>query len=227
MGQDDEKDEYEPEAMKEAGFFDIAWEDMGAHRTIFDDFDTLDHFKRVAALRNTITPFLEGGETQASELVMVLEDLNPQLFNALGAAVSALERAQHQEDIAQASLPGRRYLEQLADVLFPPRDVDYDGRKVGRDQYRNRIWAYIADNASQDPVQVRALGSELDRLVGEFNAGLHGDQDKERILRALSDIGLLTAALLSLNPDTSRKPYFAFQKSLVEFLKEALASGEE
>ena len=227
MGEDDEKDHFEIGAMKQEGFIDVAWEDRGAHGTIFDDFDSLEHFKRVAAFRNTVAPFLKGGPDEASELVMILEDLNPQLFNALGAAVGALERAQHEEDIAQASLSGRRYLEKLADVLFPPRDADYNGRKVGREQYRNRMWAFIADNTANDAAQLEALGVEVDRLVEEFNAGLHGDQDKVRILRALSDAGSLTAALLALNPTESRKPYFAHRKRIIEFFKEALVSPKE
>jgi hypothetical protein len=111
MGEEDQKDQYEHDSLKSLGFVEVDWEDRGAQGTIFDDFDTLEHFKRVANFRDTIAPFLKGGVDQASELVMVLEDLNPQLFNALGAAVAALERAQHEEDIAQASLSARRYME--------------------------------------------------------------------------------------------------------------------
>jgi hypothetical protein len=225
MGEEDGKDHYELKALEKVGFTDVAWEDRGAHGRIFDDFDTLEHFKRVAAFRNTIASHLNGGADEASELVMVLEDLNPQRFNVLGAAVGALERAQTEEDIAQASISGRRYMEKLADVLFPPREFDHNGRKVGQEQYRNRIWAFIGDNTA-DRAVLQGLGSEVDRLVGEFNAGLHGDQDKMRILRALSDSGSLTAALLALNPDESRKPYFAHQKRMIEFFKEACAFQE-
>ena len=209
--------------MRKLGFTNVDWEDSGAHGTIFDDFDTLEHFRLIATFRNAVAPHLRGGADEASELVMVLEDLNPQLFNALGAAIEALERAQNEEGIAQAAISSRRYLEKLADVLFPPRTLDYNGRKVGKEQFRNRIWAFIIDNAANDVERVTALGKEVDRLVEEFNAGLHGDQEKPRMLRALADAATLTAALLALNPAEARKPYYAHQKRILEFFREAVA----
>jgi hypothetical protein len=40
MGNEDEKDEGEAEALQKLGFEAVKWEDRGAHGTIFDDFDT-------------------------------------------------------------------------------------------------------------------------------------------------------------------------------------------
>lgn len=222
MSEEDARDDYEPEAMRQVGFSDVDWEDRGAHKTIFDEFDTLEHFRRVAAFRDTVAPLMPGGDDDASQLVMVLADLNPSLFNALGAAVRALGQAQTVEDVAQAATSGRRYLEQLADVLFPPRAGAYNGRKVGRAEYRNRIWAYIADNVGSDAGRLSALGGEADRLIEEFNAGLHADRLKQAVLRALADAGVLTAALLALDPLASRKPYYAYESRIIEFFKEAL-----
>lgn len=216
------RDEQEPIEMAQLGYTDVDWEDRGAHGTIFDDYDTLEHFQRVAVFRNAVAPFLRGGADEAYELVMVLEDLNPQLFNALGAAVGALERAQTEEDVAQAAVSGRRYMEKLADVLFPARADNYNGKKVGQEQYRNRIWAFISDNTSSDPIRLTTVGKEVDRLVEEFNAGLHGDQVKSRVLQALADAASLTAALLALNPSDTRKPYFAHEKKMIEFFKDAV-----
>jgi hypothetical protein len=221
MGEEDSRDDYEIEAMSKLGFSDVAWEDRGGHGTIFDDYDTLEHFQRIAIFRDVIQGLIEGGEDAASELVMVLEDLNPQLFTVLGAAVVALERAENAEDVAQAALSGRRYLEKLADVLFPARDGKLNGRRVGKSEYRNRIWAYISENLRAYPERVEVLGKEVDRLVEEFNAGLHGDREGPRILKALANAGELTAALLALSSSKSRQPYYAFQKRIVEFLREA------
>ncbi len=221
MGGEEEKDEYELESLKKLGFQDIGWEDKGAHKTIFDDFDHLEHFRQIADFRKTVAPFLPGGEDDASELVMVLEDLNPQLFNALGSAVEALTRARHDDHLAQAALSGRRYLERLANVLFPPRDAPYNGKKVGLEQYRNRIWAYISDHVGQDLERRDKLGKTVDRLVNEFNAGLHSSKDKERMLQGLVDLASLSAALLALDPEGARKPYFAFQQRIIDFLKDS------
>lgn len=226
MGEEDGRDDQEPIEMQKLGYTNVAWEDRGAHGTIFDDFDTIEHFQRVAKFREAVTPFLRGGSDDAFELVMVLEDLNPQLFNALGSAVAALERAQNEEDIAQAAISCRRYMEKLADVLFPARASDYNGRKVGKEQYRNRVWAFIADNCVGDTMRMTALGKEVDRLIDEFNAGLHSDGDKPRVLRALADAATLTAALLALNPTEVRKPYYAHQKRMFEFFQETFLKPE-
>ena len=199
-------------------------EDRGAHRTIFDNFDTHEHFQRVSNFRNAVTPHLRGGADAGFELVMVLEDLSPHLFNALGASVAALERAKDEEDIAQAAISARRFMVKLADALFPARDTTHNGRKVGRDQFRNRLWAFIEDNSSNNIALLTSLGKEVDRLVDEFNAGLHSDQDKARILRALSDAATLAAALLALNPPEVRKPYYAHQKQLLEFFQEIIGN---
>jgi hypothetical protein len=225
MGEEDDRDEQAPIEMRKLGYTDVDWEDRGAHGTIFDDFDTLEHFQRVANFCKAVTPHLIGGADEAHELVMVLEDLNPQLFNALGAAVAALERAQNEEDIAQAAISCRRYMEKLADTLFPARTSDHNGRKVGKEQYRNRIWAFIAENTAADTTRT-ALGREVDRLIEEFNAGLHGDKDKPRVLRALTDAATLTSALLALSPTEVRKPYYAHQKRMLEFFQEVSRKSE-
>jgi len=73
MGEEDARDDQEPIEMRKLGYTDVGWEDRGAHGTIFDNFDTLDHFQRVAAFREAVTPFMPGGEDDAYELVMVLE----------------------------------------------------------------------------------------------------------------------------------------------------------
>ncbi len=221
MGEEDEKDDYEVRSLKKLGFKEVDWEDKGAHKTIFDDYDTLEHFEQVEAFKNAVSPFLRGGEDDASELAMVLEDLSPQLFNSLGSAVVALERARHEEDVPQAAISGRRYLEKLADALFKPRDELHNGRKVGKEQYRNRIWAYVSDNVT-DIERVKQIGAEIDKLVEEFNAGLHGDRDKERMLVALSEAASMTAVLLAINPSKARKPYYAFEKRIFDFMKDSL-----
>ena len=227
MGEEDGKDENELDSFKSFGFNDIDWEDRGGHGTIFDDFDTLEHFEQVALFKDTIASKIKGGVDGASELVMVLEDLNPRLFNVLGSAVKALRRAKNEEDVAQASMSGRRYLEKLADVLFSAKNGKYKGREVGQQQYRNRIWAYLSNNISVNSSNLKALGNELDRLDSEFNAGIHGDRVADRIMGALVDVSSFSAAVLALNPSAARKPYFAFEKSIASFINECAESDDE
>jgi hypothetical protein len=201
--------------------YDVTWENRGAHSTYFDDYNTSEHFQQVENFRIAVAPYMSNGENDADELVMLLEDLNPALFNALGAAVDVLRRARTEEHVAQVALSGRRYLEQLADVLFPAQEKEHNERKVGRAEFKNRIWAFIADNVScSDDTLLRNLGRQTDRLVEEFNACLHGDQPQDRVLRALANTAELTAALLALNPAGTRMPYFAFRKRIAKFLKQ-------
>lgn len=208
------------EEIRDYGFDDVDWEDRGAHGTIFDDFDTKDHFSRLSVFSKAIADLLPGKANDASELVFMLEDLNPRLFWTLAAAFSALSRAMTEEEVAHASLSGRRFLEQLADVLFPPSEEPHDGRPIGKAQYRNRIWAFVGLHADA-PTKVK-LGMEVDRLDEEFNAGLHGNRDKARLERAFSDLAVLTGAILALNPDAARKPYYAHEANMIKFFREAV-----
>ncbi len=219
MGEEDEKDRFELQSLQNLGFSDVDWEDKGAHKTIFDDYDTIEHFTQVESFKRMFSPYLEGGADGSSELAMILEDLNPKLFNVLGAAVAALERARHEEDVAQVAISGRRYLEKLADVLFPPSDISYKGKKVGSGQYKNRIWAYVDSNV-EDADNLKVIGLQVDRLVEEFNAGLHSDRDRNQMLSTLVQLASLTAILLSLNPSEARKPYYAFEERILEFMKD-------
>ena len=48
-------------------------------------------------------------------------------------------------EIAQVSLSCRRFLENLANALYPPRSEKVKGREVGAAAYRNRLWAYVEE----------------------------------------------------------------------------------
>lgn len=229
MSQEDGKDVFDLEEMKRLGYNDVDWEDRGAHGTILDDFDTPNHFRRIALFRDSIAPWLDGGEDAAYELVMVLEDLSPKLFDALGAAVERLVAAETEEEVAQAALSGRRYIEQLADVLFPAQEsnVKKGGRSLGKTAYKNRIWAFIEHHSAGDLIKITTMGKEVDRLVEEMNGGLHSNFPRERVLKAFADVAKITEHLLALNPGEARKPYYAFSPRIREFLKEAFGSQLE
>lgn len=221
MGEEYTEDLYEIEEIKELGYENVMWEDNGAHKTIFDSFDTLEHFKQVDDFKNAIAPFLENNENDASELVMLLEDLNPRLFNVLGSVASAILSARHEEDVAQAALSGRRFLERLANELFPASDTPHNGRSVGEQQYKNRLWAYAYDNIA-DLQQAKNIGTDIDTVVKQLNAGLHGNSGKHDLLSTLSKLSSLTAVLLTANSSKARKPYSPFANQIIKFLKESI-----
>jgi len=219
-------DESEPDELRDIGFTNIEWEDKGLHGTIFDDYDTPEHFSRVEAFRKMVSNFLPNRDDGADELVLLLEDLSPRLFSTLGAVARALEIATHEEDFAQVGVSARRFIEQLADVLFPPREEKYKGMDVARSEFKNRLLAYI-DQAIPDEETRKAerwaeLRKELGRVLDEVNAAVHGTPNKARVSKALSDLASLSAVLLQLNPEMARNPYFAFNESINNFLKDAL-----
>jgi len=205
------------------GYDDVDWEDRGAHGTIFDDFDTPDHFAKVSTFRDGIAKLGRWGADDASELAFILEDLNPRLFWTLAAAFAVLTRAETEEEVAQASLSGRRFLEQLADVLFTASGELWDGRPVSKAHYRNRIWAFVATHSA--PVTRDRIGKEVDRLDLEFNAGIHGTRDTSRLGRAFADLAAVTGAILALSPDAARKPYYAHQANMIRLLVQASEHG--
>ena len=223
MGNEDEKDEYEGEELLNIGFTNIDWEDRGAHGTIFDDFDTLEHFRQRRQVEKVFASMLPGGEDEASELVMMFEDLNPKLFNVLGSAVRALTVAKNEEDYAHVGISGRRYIEQLADALFPASSVSFRGRDVSASKFKNRIWAYMDNSLSLESGvranSLRVLGGEVDRLIDAVNALVHGAPESDFARRTFADLAKLTIALFGLDPLAVRQPYRAFEKNMSEFLK--------
>lgn len=220
MGNMDGCDEHDLNDMRSLGYSDLDFEDTGAGRTILDDFDTPRHFARVAAFRSLLSGELAGGEDAAYELAMLLEDLSPRLFNALGAAAERLSDAENEEEVAQVALSGRRYLEQLADALYPPTDNLRNGRPLTKNAYKNRLWAFVEEAVEEDASRLSPVGKEIDRVVAEANAGLHADRPKERVASAICDAAKLTATLFALNPDAAKNGYLAYADSLRAFVRE-------
>lgn len=230
MGNEESRNLWEAEHLQTLGFSEVGWEDRGAHGTIFDKYDTLEHFEQVREVQSIFSTCFKEGDYEAEEIIMMLEDSNPRLFDTLGAAVRAVNRAQNAEEIAQVGLSGRRYIEQLADVLFAPSDIKEDGRSVTKAKFKNRIWAFIKKftplSETNRDNEIQCLGKEVDRLIDEVNALVHGDQDKTRALRILFDLAKLTASLLQLNPAATRNPYDAFNQSMLDFIEKSRFDSE-
>jgi len=215
----------------ERGGFEVEYEDQGARRTIFDNYDSLEHFKRVRSFTSFCSKLPGLGGDEASALAHSLEELHPRLFDAFAAAARTLERAETEEDYAQAALSGRRLLERTADALFPPHEGDWNGRKVGPAQYRNRLWAYIekAVSAKGTPAgRLQSLGKEADRLVELFNSGLHASPTQEMVELAFRDLILWLSAVIEISPSMARNPYQPYEGELHSFLRSVLShSGDE
>ncbi|MCI0611141.1 MAG: hypothetical protein L0Z71_19040 [Anaerolineae bacterium] len=230
MGQNDDPDIELREEFERHGF-SVDYEDRGARRTIFDNYDTLEHFKRVEDFKRVFSGFKDLDADYASDLVLSLEELHPKLFDAFAAAARTLERAETEEDYAQAALSGRRLLEKIADYLFPPREEMWNNRKVGRLEYRNRLWAYIEQTTTElaitDPNILTTLGKEVDRLVELFNAGLHADPTHDKVEAAFSSLLIWLSDVIKISPAAARKPYLAYEQELMKFVDNNLRQKED
>ncbi len=218
MGENEDPDIVKRECFEEHGFT-VIYEDQGARRTFCDNYDTIEHFKRVASFKDVFSKIAGLDADHSSDLAHSLEELHPKLFDAFASAARTLERAETAEDFAQAALSGRRLLEQTADYLFPPRDSLLNGRKVGQREYKNRLWAYIKQNGMksncEDSDTLDRIGKETDRLVDLFNAGLHADPTREKVESAFCSLVIWLSDVIDLNHEAARKPYLAYEKEVM------------
>ncbi|MBN9342581.1 MAG: hypothetical protein J0H52_21300, partial [Comamonadaceae bacterium] len=200
--------------------FSVEFEDQGIRRTIFDNYDSLPHFKRVESFKSLCSRLPSLNEDDASALAHSLEELHPKLFDAFAAAARTLDRSETEEDYAQAALSGRRLLEKVADALFPPSVSDWNGRKVGASQYKNRLWAYVEKalvGSSEPTERLKYFGKEVDRLIELFNAGLHAAPTRDKVELAFRDLILWLSNVIDLNPAMARDPYAPYSDEVDAF----------
>lgn len=202
----------------------VTYEDIGARKTAFDRYTDPAHFQRIEYFQD-IAATLDGtSEAMLSELALVIEEIHPELFDALNSAMRAIATAQTGEDLAHAALSGRRFLEALATYWYPPRDQPINGRKVGPAQYRNRLWAYLTEAAGPAdppvPGEVAALGSNLEELIDRLNAGVHATIGRARLEHTFSALLAWLAAAFRLNPNAAARPYLAYEPELMDYFRD-------
>jgi hypothetical protein len=183
-------------------FRSVEWEDVGFRHTVFDQFETPAHAKRVAELERCLFGHLGH---MADEILLRTRVLNPQLQTTLHAAVKAFEYIETPEQVAHVALSCRRFLEALADSLYPPRKETANGRNLGSKAYRNRLWAYIEQQlkgSEHDLVltQLQDIGNRLERLDSMANKGLHAQSTRSEIRRVIIGVLVLGYDLLSMTP---------------------------
>ena len=108
----------------------------------------------------------------------------------------------------------RRLLMTVADSLFPARDEDWKDkagkkRKVGADQYKNRLLAFISESSTSESSST-ILESELELIAAKLDAvyektckGVHIDVEKQEAnLAVISTYILLGEVARFTRPDT-------------------------
>ena len=214
-------------AQFEGAGFTVRYEDRGARRTIFDNFDTLDHFKRISALQSYLTAEFEMPAEESENLIYSLEEINPYLFDCLAAAVKQLSKNATGEELVHGAISARRFLKLLTDIIYPPTNKTVAGHKLSDHHVKNRFWAYLYEafgtTESRGSDTVKGIGREFDRLFDESSSMVHRLNIAYDEVRALLiDTIRLTARAFAANPERAAQVYGPYQDALVEFFRETL-----
>lgn len=221
-----ERDEWRESQL----FGTVDFEDIGVQKTLFDPYTTREHILRDAELEDLV-----GSQFGAvvNETLLRTRDLDPRLNEALHAAFGAADRSETAEQLAQVALSCRRFVERLADSLFPARDDVRKGRKLGRAEYRNRLWAYVEDHLSGRNrelvlASLEDVGNRIDALDACVQRGVHGDEltasELQRILVSLVGV---TYDILTLAPPPLTQNLDAYETHLRSILREILEQSRD
>lgn len=166
-----------------------------------------------------------------------LLDINPELAEQLMLSFKAVS-TDKQEEWSQALTTCRRFIEKLADELYPPIDEEVNGRKLGKEQYINRIWAFMDEsiasvtNKELAKSHVDYLGLYLQSFHKISCKGVHSDLERLEAVKAVFHIYLVVADILnyldkSPQSDKQLNIYTATLDELQSFLNISKAAAKE
>jgi hypothetical protein len=234
MGEEDTKDDGLEAKWKELPFHAVRWENLNARHTIFDIYADFDHSVLVSELNEILSSRLA---QLAEDILLRLGDLDPRLQSILYAAFKAFYSVQTSEEIAQIAISCRRFIEGLANTLYPPKEESIKGRNLGPEAYRNRLWAYVeerldASKQTRDLVKtgLQDLGSRIDKIDTLANKGLHADITLVEIDRLLIALVTVTYDLLSLAPpplEVPIEPHLPEFDKFFEEIKKEIQNDDE
>ena len=159
--------------------------------------------------------FSEIAKTSFDILKDVVDDqlleINPSLAEKLMVAFKRVSTDNH-EEWSQALTTCRRFIEELADTLYPPSEEKINGRALGKAQYINRIWAFM-DKAIESETNkklakshVDFIGSYLQTIHKQSNKGVHDSLTRIEAVKAVFHTYLIVADILDyLEQDLAEK----------------------
>lgn len=116
------------------------------------------------------------------------------------------------ENWASAASTCRRLIKAVADALRPP-GPDVDGRKMGEDQYINRLIDWIVDSGAvggtvKDVVtaDLEYLGKRLDAFADAGHKGAHSEVARYEASRFIAGTYLLIGDILQIREGTTTEP---------------------
>ncbi|MBL7809377.1 MAG: helix-hairpin-helix domain-containing protein [Saprospiraceae bacterium] len=170
--------------------------------------------KKATYLYNKIA-FKDAPKTSFDYLKVVVDnrllDLNPELAEQLMVAFKSAV-SNNKEELSHSLTTCRRVIERFADIVFPPREELFKGRKVGKPQYINRIWAFIDiaidsnSNKALSHSHLEFLGNYLESIHKATNKGVHSDITQIESVKTIFHLYLLFADLLDFLDIEIQKP---------------------
>ena len=120
----------------------------------------------------------------------LLLDLCPEAIEKFMVAYEQLASSSA-ENWSHALTAARRIFKSVADSLYPPRETPEGARKLGEDQYINRLWAFLDENAAAGSdkdlakAHIDYMGAFLQKLNDKASKGVHAEVSYEEAVRAV------------------------------------------
>lgn len=99
-------------------------------------------------------------------------------------------------------------LKDFADAVYPARDEQVDGRKVGNEEYKNRLWAFAKARGTRAiekqfmaTEEIDGLCKTLDRVYDWDSKGVHDSVTKQEAQLAVLRTYILLEQLAQLVGD--------------------------
>lgn len=140
-------------------------------------------------------------EVLKSKVEDVLFDIDPELAEQLMLAFKSVS-SKSEEEWSQGLTSCRRFFEKIADNLYPPSDKKINGRSLSKENYINRLWAYmdasIESKSNKDLAKkhVDLLGLYLQSTFKLSNKGVHTNLTRIEAIKTVMHIYLVCADLL-------------------------------
>lgn len=135
----------------------------------------------------------------------LLLDLCPDAVEKFMAAYERLASSSA-EDWSHALTATRRILKAVADSIYPSRETAKNERKLGPEQYINRLWAFLDENAAAGSDKDLAkshidyMGAFLRRLNEKASKGVHSEVTYDEAVRGVLYTYLTLGDLLEFAP---------------------------
>lgn len=198
---EDSRDESLIKQFIQLGFKKVDFESLNGRHTIFDEYHDFEQARRVAEWKKRCGNLLA---FIADDVAHKLGDAIPDLGNKLWSTLKTFNEAETNEQFAQVTASCRRIVEYVSDQLFPPIEVEIEGRKLGTKQYRNRLLAF-ADNERKSNtnidliwVSTKNLSEQMEKLAALANKGVHSEVYRTETRRCLLRTIMLLDDIASL-----------------------------